>query len=76
MESAGFSADDLKHNLAGKAHRVVRSSTLDFLRSQTRGPARTKPELILVDPPRAGLDKEICAHLGKYRGPGHCVYLL
>ena len=35
VESAGFSADDLKHNLAGTPHRVVRSSTLDFLRSQT-----------------------------------------
>jgi 23S rRNA (uracil1939-C5)-methyltransferase len=64
VESAGFSADDLKHNLAGKAHRVVRSSTLDFLRSQTGGPARMRPELILLDPPRAGLGKEICTHLG------------
>jgi 23S rRNA (uracil1939-C5)-methyltransferase len=69
VESAGFSADDLKHNLAGKAHRVVRSSTLDFLRSQTRGPAQTKPELIVVDPPRAGLDKEICTHLGTIAAP-------
>ena len=71
VESAGFSADDLKHNLAGKAHRVVRSSTLDFLRSQTRGPARAKPELILLDPPRAGLGKEICGPPGKYRRAWH-----
>jgi 23S rRNA (uracil1939-C5)-methyltransferase len=63
VESAGFSADDLKHNLAGKPHRVVRSSTLDFLRSQTRGPSQATPELILVDPPRAGLGKEVCTHL-------------
>jgi 23S rRNA (uracil1939-C5)-methyltransferase len=69
VESAEFSANDLKHNLAGKAHRVVRSSTLDFLRSQTRGPARAKPELILLDPPRAGLDKEICTHLGNIGAP-------
>jgi 23S rRNA (uracil1939-C5)-methyltransferase len=69
VESAGFSADDLKHNLAGKTHRVVRSSTLDFLRSQTRGPVRAKPELILLDPPRAGLDKEICTHLGNIGAP-------
>jgi 23S rRNA (uracil1939-C5)-methyltransferase len=74
VESAGFSADDLKHNLAGKAHRVVRSSTLDFLRSQTRGPVRAKPELILLDPPRAGLDKEICTHLGNIGAPG-IVYI-
>jgi 23S rRNA (uracil1939-C5)-methyltransferase len=69
VESAGFSADDLKQNLAGKTHRVVRSSTLDFLRSQSRGTARAKPELILLDPPRAGLDKEICTHLGSIGAP-------
>ena len=74
VESAGFSADDLKHNLAGKAHRVVRSSTLDFLRSQTRGPARAKPELILLDPPRAGLGKEICSHLASIGAPA-IVYI-
>jgi 23S rRNA (uracil1939-C5)-methyltransferase len=62
VESEGFSADDLKHNLSGTPHRVVRSDTLDFLRSQT---AQPKPELILVDPPRAGLGKEICGHLAR-----------
>jgi 23S rRNA (uracil1939-C5)-methyltransferase len=74
VESAGFSADDLKHNLARKEHRVVRSSTLDFLRSQTRGPARARPELILLDPPRAGLGKEICTHLGSIAA-GAIVYI-
>jgi 23S rRNA (uracil1939-C5)-methyltransferase len=62
VESAGSSADDLKQNLAGTRHRVVRSSTLDFLSSQT---GQAKPELILVDPPRAGLGKEICGHLAR-----------
>jgi 23S rRNA (uracil1939-C5)-methyltransferase len=61
VESEGFSADDLKKNLEGRPHRVVRSSTLDFLRSRTR--VQEKPELILVDPPRAGLGKEICTLL-------------
>jgi 23S rRNA (uracil1939-C5)-methyltransferase len=70
VESAGFSADDLQHNLAGKAHRVVRSSTLDFLRI----PAQAKPELIVVDPPRAGLGKEICSHLGSIAAP-EIVYI-
>jgi 23S rRNA (uracil1939-C5)-methyltransferase len=74
VESAGFSTDDLKRNLAGKPHRVVRSSTLDFLRSQTRGPAQAKPELIVVDPPRAGLDKEVCTHLG-HIGAHEIVYI-
>jgi 23S rRNA (uracil1939-C5)-methyltransferase len=74
VESAGFSSEDLKHNLASKAHRVVRSSTLDFLRSQARGPARARPELIVVDPPRAGLGKEICTHLGSI-GAAAMVYI-
>ena len=74
VESSGFSADDLKHNLAGKAHRVVRSSTLDFLRSQVRGPVLAKPELILLDPPRAGLGKEICTHLESIGAPA-IVYI-
>ena len=34
VESEGFSADDLKKNLENKPHRVIRSSTLEFLRSQ------------------------------------------
>jgi 23S rRNA (uracil1939-C5)-methyltransferase len=67
VESEGFSADDLKKNLEGRPHRVVRSSTLDFLRSQTRG--QEKPELILVDPPRAGLGKEICSLLAGVAAP-------
>ena len=58
VEVAGVSADDLQHNHTG---RVVRGSTLEFLRNQNRA----KPELIVVDPPRAGLGKEICALLGK-----------
>jgi 23S rRNA (uracil1939-C5)-methyltransferase len=66
VESAGFSSEDLRHNLAGRAHRLVRSSTLDFLR---RGAKEKQPDLILVDPPRAGLDKEICALLGTIAAP-------
>jgi 23S rRNA (uracil1939-C5)-methyltransferase len=66
VESAGFSSDDLQHNLAGRPHRLVRSTTIDFLR---RGAKEKQPDLILVDPPRAGLDKEICALLGKIAAP-------
>ena len=35
VESEGFSSDDLKKNLESKPHQVVRSNTLDFLRSQS-----------------------------------------
>ena len=65
VESEGFSADDLHINLENKNHRVVRSNTLDFLRM----PAQPKPDLILVDPPRAGLGKEICSHLAGVAAP-------
>jgi 23S rRNA (uracil1939-C5)-methyltransferase len=67
VESEGFSTDDLKKNLAEKQHRIVRSNTLDFLRSKAQG--QEKPELIVVDPPRAGLGKEICGHLASVAAP-------
>jgi 23S rRNA (uracil1939-C5)-methyltransferase len=65
VESEGFSADDLKKNLAQKTCRIVRANTLDFLRA----PAQAKPDFILVDPPRAGLGKEICSHLASVAAP-------
>jgi 23S rRNA (uracil1939-C5)-methyltransferase len=67
VESEGFSTDDLSKNLEKKRHRVVRSNTLDFLRSKAQG--QEKPELIVVDPPRAGLGKEICALLTSVAAP-------
>ena len=63
VESEGFSSDDLKKNL-GRPHQVVRSNTLDFLRRQS-----SAPDLIVVDPPRAGLGKEICGHLARIAAP-------
>ncbi len=68
VESAGYSADDLKHNLA-RTQRMTRSNTLDFLRNQTRVPLRAKPDLIVADPPRAGMGKEVCTLLGKVGAP-------
>ena len=67
VESEGFSSDDLKKNLESGPHQVVRSNTLDFLRSQSS--AHVRPELIVVDPPRAGLGKEICGHLSRIAAP-------
>jgi 23S rRNA (uracil1939-C5)-methyltransferase len=64
VESEEFSSDDLKKNLGSRPHQVVRSSTLDFLRSQS-----SAPDLIVVDPPRAGLGKEICSHLARIAAP-------
>jgi 23S rRNA (uracil1939-C5)-methyltransferase len=67
VEAEGYSTDDLKKNLGSTPHQVVRSSTLNFLRSHAA--AQEKPELIVVDPPRAGLDKEVCAHLARIAAP-------
>jgi 23S rRNA (uracil1939-C5)-methyltransferase len=67
VESEGFSSDDLKKNLESKPHQVVRSNTLAFLSSQSS--AQVKPDLIVVDPPRAGLGKEICSHLSRIAAP-------
>ena len=67
VESEGFSADDLKKNSGTGSRRVVRSSALDFLRSFT--PVQQRPDLIVVDPPRAGLGKEICTRLANIAAP-------
>jgi 23S rRNA (uracil1939-C5)-methyltransferase len=67
VESEGFSSDDLNKNLENQVHQVVRSNTLDFLRSQSS--TQEKPDLIVVDPPRAGLGKEICGHLSRIAAP-------
>jgi 23S rRNA (uracil1939-C5)-methyltransferase len=67
VESEGFSSDDLNKNLESRPHQVVRSNTLDFLRSQSS--AQVRPDLIVVDPPRAGLGKEICGHLSRIAAP-------
>ena len=68
VESEGFSCGDLKQNLEGTPHRVVSSPVLEFLRDIEKS-KRTAPELIVVDPPRAGLGKEVCAHLARIAAP-------
>jgi 23S rRNA (uracil1939-C5)-methyltransferase len=70
VESAGSSAGDLQHNLAGKAARVVRSGTHEFLRRSVKD----RPELVLVDPPRAGMGKETCALMVNV-GPASIAYI-
>lgn len=74
VESAHSSWEDLKWNLAGTAHRAVRSTTLDFLRAQGAMRGRARPDLVLLDPPRAGLGKEICNRLAEI-APPRMVYV-
>ena len=73
VESAPSSVQDLRHNLSGTSHRVVASSTLEFLRRAGREKKGTA-DFVVVDPPRAGLGKEVTALLGELR-PRNITYV-
>ncbi len=66
VESASTSLSALKQNLGGTATEAVRSDTLGFLRRQKD----QRPDLIVVDPPRAGLGAETTAELARIAPPG------
>jgi 23S rRNA (uracil1939-C5)-methyltransferase len=71
VESGPGSVRDLRHNIQGKQHRIVSSSTLDFLRRARKEPV---PDFVLVDPPRTGLGKEVSTLLAATR-PAHITYV-
>jgi len=48
-------------------HRALAMTTLDFL--QAAVVQRERPELIVMDPPRAGIGSEVCALLARIRAP-------
>ncbi len=73
VESTPSSVQDLRHNLSGPRSRIVASTTLDFLRS-ARASAKEAPDFVIVDPPRAGLGKEVTKLLGEIR-PAHITYV-
>lgn len=60
VESAPAATAALKENLRGSSGAAVCATTLDFLR---RNQSTTRPDLIVVDPPRAGLGSEATALL-------------
>jgi 23S rRNA (uracil1939-C5)-methyltransferase len=74
VEQAAVSARDLRHNVPGKHHRVVSSGTLEFLKQEERARSLRAPELVIVDPPRAGLGKEVTALLSQI-GPAEIIYV-
>ena len=71
VESAAGSVRGLRRNLTGGLHRIVASTTLDFLRRVGRQP---RPDLVVVDPPRAGLGKDVTTLLEEIR-PQHITYV-
>jgi 23S rRNA (uracil1939-C5)-methyltransferase len=58
---------DLAQNSRGKGTRSVVAITLDFLRQAAL--ERERPDLIVVDPPRAGVGIEACALLARIKAP-------
>ena len=60
-------ADDLARALKGKGQLAVCASTLDFLRNAVI--QRERPDLVVLDPPRAGLGAEICTLLARLKAP-------
>jgi 23S rRNA (uracil1939-C5)-methyltransferase len=73
VEAAPSSVADLRHNLPSSPHRVIASSTLEFLRrSQTN--KHPRPDFVIVDPPRAGLGKDVTELLIQIR-PTHITYV-
>ena len=74
VEANPTAAADLSRTLAkaGPQHRTVQATTLEFLRRAVV--ERERPELIVLDPPRAGAGEEACRILARL-APAEIVYL-
>ncbi|MGA9586238.1 MAG: 23S rRNA (uracil(1939)-C(5))-methyltransferase RlmD [Terracidiphilus sp.] len=66
VESAPAAMKALAHNLDGTAGSCVKAETLAFLNAQEK---TTRPDLIVVDPPRIGLGAETTSLLAKVGAP-------
>jgi 23S rRNA (uracil1939-C5)-methyltransferase len=60
-------ANDLSRSFKGPGKRAVETTTVEFLRSAVV--QRERPELIVMDPPRAGVGAEACALLARISSP-------
>ncbi|WP_158911807.1 23S rRNA (uracil(1939)-C(5))-methyltransferase RlmD [Granulicella sp. L56] len=56
-------ADDLIKTFKGDGRRAVAATTVEFLRGAVV--QRERPELVVMDPPRAGVGAEVCTLLGR-----------
>jgi 23S rRNA (uracil1939-C5)-methyltransferase len=66
VESSPAASGALTANLQGTTGEAMRSSTLQFLREQRRG---SRPDLIVVDPPRTGLGADLTALIAEIAAP-------
>ncbi|HEY6376904.1 MAG TPA: 23S rRNA (uracil(1939)-C(5))-methyltransferase RlmD [Edaphobacter sp.] len=65
-------ADDLTRTFRGEGRQAIAATTLDFLR--TAVVQRDRPDLIVLDPPRAGVGIESCSLLARLK-PNQIVYV-
>ncbi len=72
VEGDETAAADLGRALKGDGMRAVRASTVEFLRDAVV--QRERPELVVMDPPRAGVGAEVCALLARAK-VGEVVYV-
>ncbi|HEU4634735.1 MAG TPA: 23S rRNA (uracil(1939)-C(5))-methyltransferase RlmD [Edaphobacter sp.] len=63
---------NLEANFRGTGRRAVAATTLDFLRQAVL--ERDRPELIVMDPPRAGVGAEVCSLLARVKA-AELVYI-
>lgn len=68
VESAPASQEALKQNLIGTTGRAVAAITLEFLR-RNREEREPRADLVVLDPPRAGLGDEVCTLLNAVYSP-------
>jgi len=66
------SKGDLAVNLRGAGRLPVAATTVEFLRQAVL--ERDRPDLVVMDPPRAGVGAEVCALLARVR-PSEIVYV-
>jgi len=64
VEAAG---NDLVNSFRGPGKRAVEATTVEFLRNAVV--QRERPELIVMDPPRAGVGAEVCSLLARISTP-------
>jgi 23S rRNA (uracil1939-C5)-methyltransferase len=72
VEGSETAAADLAQGLKSRGARAISAATVDFLRGAVV--QRERPELVVLDPPRAGVGAEVCALLVRLK-PAEIVYV-
>ncbi|MGH9617179.1 MAG: class I SAM-dependent RNA methyltransferase, partial [Acidobacteriaceae bacterium] len=73
VESSHAACRDLRHNLQGSRAEYVHATSLKFLQ-QVVAQRQRAPDLVLLDPPRAGAGVDACRLMAD-AGPRRIVYV-